>query len=330
VTATWAAFGVAVVVSLSASALLVLRLERLGARWRLTESLLGLLTALAADAPEITTAVSALAQGRHDIGVGVVLGSNVFNLAALLGLGAVVAGRIELDRRVVALEGIGALWLAVCCVSTTSGAVAPSVALVAALAVFVPYVALAALTPAARARLPLRGRAQDALLPAIAAEDHDIETGRPHPSPGGRGDGWVVLGATLVVVGASLAMERSAVRLGAQLSLSPVVVGAVVLAAVTSLPNLVAAVYLARRGRGAATLSEAMNSNSINAVVGFLIPAAIIGLPALSAGSKSVGTWYLGLTVACLAWAWLRRGLGRVAGAAVIGAYLLFVATLRP
>lgn len=38
-------------------------------------------------------------------GPGVVLGSNVFNLAALLGPGAVVGGRINLHRRVVDLGG---------------------------------------------------------------------------------------------------------------------------------------------------------------------------------------------------------------------------------
>jgi Ca2+/Na+ antiporter len=37
------------------------------------------------------------------LGAGVVIGSNIFNLAALLGLGAVVAGRIVLHRKVVAL-----------------------------------------------------------------------------------------------------------------------------------------------------------------------------------------------------------------------------------
>ena len=40
------------------------------------------------------------------VGAGVVIGSNVFNLAALLGLSAVVAGRIAFPRRVVLLAGI--------------------------------------------------------------------------------------------------------------------------------------------------------------------------------------------------------------------------------
>ena len=94
-------FCAGVVVSLAASWLLVSRLERLGERAGFSEAWLGLVAALAADAPEITSAVTALARGQASVGAGVVIGSNVFNLAALLGLAAVVAGWIGFHRRVV-------------------------------------------------------------------------------------------------------------------------------------------------------------------------------------------------------------------------------------
>src|SRR6201995_5705964 len=94
-----AVFVLAAAVSLATSWLLVSRLERVGPRLGLTESLLGMLAALAADAPEITAAATALAGHQSRIGAGVVIGSNVFNLAALLGLSAVVAGEIRLHRR---------------------------------------------------------------------------------------------------------------------------------------------------------------------------------------------------------------------------------------
>ena len=102
-------FLVAATVSLAASWVLVSRLERVGARLGLAEALLGMLAALAADAPEITAAVTALAGHHARIGAGVVIGSNVFNLAALLGLSAVLAGEIALHRRVIALEGVVAV-----------------------------------------------------------------------------------------------------------------------------------------------------------------------------------------------------------------------------
>jgi Ca2+/Na+ antiporter len=54
---------VGAVFSLGASAVLVTRLERIGARLAAPEAMLGLATALAADSPEIATAVTALARG---------------------------------------------------------------------------------------------------------------------------------------------------------------------------------------------------------------------------------------------------------------------------
>ena len=105
-------FAAGAAVSLAASWLLVSRLERLGERAGFSEAWLGLIAALAADAPEITSAVTALARGQASVGAGVIIGSNVFNLAALLGLSAVVAGWIAFHRRVVLLGGVPAVWVA--------------------------------------------------------------------------------------------------------------------------------------------------------------------------------------------------------------------------
>ena len=69
------------------------------------------------------------------------------------------------------------------------------------------------------------------------------------------------------------------------------ITGAIVLAAVTSMPNAVAAVFLARRGRASATLSEAFNSNTLNVLAGLLIPAVIIASPSLG-GALQVAVWY--------------------------------------
>ena len=98
-------FALSAAVSLAASVLLVPRLERGGERLGMSEALLGLVAALAADGPEITASVTALASGHVTVGIGVTLGSNVFNLAALLGLSALIAGRIGFQRREMILQG---------------------------------------------------------------------------------------------------------------------------------------------------------------------------------------------------------------------------------
>ena len=103
--------------------------------------------------------------------------------------------------------------------------------------------------------------------------------------------------------------------------------GTLVLAGLTGIPNLYTAVRLARRRRGAAVFTEAMNSNSLNIVVGLTIPALIFG--SISPHSKGgyldiVWLWLLTIVVVIMLAA--SKGLSRKQGAAIIGAYLLFVA----
>jgi cation:H+ antiporter len=123
------AFIIGALISLCFSWVLVTRLERVGERVGLSEALLGVIAALAADAPEITSSISAISQHQREIGSGVVIGSNLFNLAALLGLGAVVSGFIALHRRVVIFGGFVAIWVALCCLATTLRAIPVSVGL---------------------------------------------------------------------------------------------------------------------------------------------------------------------------------------------------------
>ena len=245
-------FVVGAAVSLGASWLLVSRIERMGNRVGVTEAMLGLLAALAADAPEITSAISALAGNRQDIGEGVVLGSNVFNLAALIGLGAVVAGFVALHRRAVVLAGGVSLWVAAACLLTVTGAAPPLAGLMLVLLVLVPYVVLAA----DRRDRPERSPVRRWLARAMTEEEQEIHVALV---PGAwHWDLMVIVGSLATVIGASVVMERAGAELGTNVGLSGIMVGGVLLAAVTSLPNAVAAVYLARRGRGTAMLSTAL------------------------------------------------------------------------
>ena len=313
--------------SLVASAVLVTRLERLGQRVGAPEAMLGLITALAADSPEISVAVAAVAGGRRDVGVGVVLGSNVFNLAALLGLSAVVARRIVLHRRVVIFEGGMAVWVAAMATATMAHWTTPRVGLALTLVVFVPYVIVSALPARRRRRLPLPRPWRDWL--ASAGNEEELELlAAIDPPRGDWKDGLTAAAMLAVVIAASTAMERTASSLGVRWGVASIVVGGVVLAAVTSLPNAVAAVYLARRGRASATLAEAMNSNTLNVIVGLLAPAVVVGVGRLSHNDIAVAAWYGGLTVLALGLAWAGRGLGRRAGALIIAVYVVFVVVL--
>jgi cation:H+ antiporter len=321
------AFALGAVVSLATSWVLVSRLERVGERLGLSEALLGVVAALAADAPEITAAVTALVHRQQAVGAGVVIGSNVFNLAALLGLGAVVAGGIGLHRKVVLLGGTVAIVVALACLLAVSGAVTPGRGLALVAVVLTAYVVTLGAHRAVLGRLRLPHRWTIWLTAAIVEEEDELEVAI-HPQRGTTNDALVGAGALAIVVVASVAMEQGASTLGMHYGVAAIVVGGLVLAAVTSLPNAVAAVYLARRGRGAAALSTALNSNAINVAAGLLIPATVIGLAKPSSSGLLIAGWYVGLTALTLVISYVGQGLRRWSGSLIIVAYLLFVAVL--
>lgn len=325
VNATTAAYvlPVAAAASLGASMLLVRRLECLAGRFGLREAMLGLLVALAADGPEITSAVSALLHHHATIGAGVALGSNAFNLAALLGLSAVVAGRIDVHPRTVALEGVPALAIAGLTVAFVCARWHAWVALAAVGVIVVPYVLVSA-SPGRvlrSVRAPLG--VQRWVLESVAEEEADLSPGI-HPLAAGRADLGVAVAALAVVIVASAAMERATEVVGARLGWSDLLVGGLVLAAITSLPNAVSALYLARRGRGAAVLSTAMNSNMFNVLVGLLVPATLLGIGRPGSADVIVAASYLALTALCVVLTSDGR-LSRPRGAVVVAAYVAFV-----
>lgn len=322
-----AAFVVGAVVSLVTSWLLVSRLERVGERLGLSEALLGMVAALAADAPEITSAVTALSHHQQAVGAGVVIGSNVFNLAALLGLGALVAGRIGLHRRVVILGGSVALWVAIICGLSVERVVNPVVGFVLVLVVLVPYGVLLATRRTVFGHIRLPERSSRWLVAAIDEEELELIVAI-RPKRGTPKDALLAGAALLVVVAASVAMERGASSLGERYSVSGIVVGGLVLAAVTSMPNAVAAIYLAGKGRGAAAFSTALNSNTLNVLAGLLIPSIFIGLAGPSSQTRLVTGFYIGMTGLILVLAYADRGLRRSAGLVVVIAYTVFVVSL--
>ncbi len=192
------------------------------------------------------------------------------------------------------------------------------------LAVAVPYLALLASGPA-RMRLPSAWKRW--LLAAVAEEELELREAI-HPRRGGRADALAALAAVGLVVGASIVMEHTGSRLGSRHSVAPILIGALLLAAVTSLPNAVAGVYLAARGRGAAALSTSLNSNAINVLAGLLLPTTLLGIAAPSTQTTFIAAGYLGMTVLVLATSYAGRGLRRDAGAAILLAYAGFVAAL--
>jgi cation:H+ antiporter len=301
-------------VTLAAAGFFARRLDRVGLRLGLPETVLGLLTALAADAPEVSSAIAALVKGAHGVGLGVVLGSNVFNLAAMVGLSAILAGSITIRREALAVEGAIGLVATLIVGALALELLGPWPAFGLLCAVLVPYIALLSLGPV-RSPKPLRRFFGE---PHLA--DHRLAPGERVFVPG-----LMLLPALAIIVGGSTGMVEAALRLGDRWGIPDVIVGVIVLAILTSLPNAFTAARLALQGRGSALVSETLNSNTTNLLFGVSVPALFLTIGSAGGLAKFDLAWLLLMTVVVLALFARPAGVKRSGGAAILLLYAVFV-----
>jgi cation:H+ antiporter len=317
-------FVASIALMLIASAIFARRLDHVGLRLGLPEALLGLLTALAADAPEISSAIAALVQHQHALAVGVVVGSNAFNLAAMLGVSAVVAGRVRARHETLELEAFVGLWLlAVMLVVVAGGLGGPTGGVLVAVVV-VPYVLLLAAGPRLARRLPL-GVAELRFVRRSFGERHRRDRSLDSRREAAGLVAILLLALCLIVAG-SVGAVRAATDLAHAWDVPEALVGVVVLAILTSLPNAWTGVRFGLQRRGSALMSETLNSNSINIVAGLAVPAALGTLAAFSGLAIFDVAWLIAMTVAALVLFGKRGGAGRGAGAVLIVLYAVFLA----
>ena len=317
-------FLVSIAVMLAASAVFAGRLDHIGLRLGLPEALLGLLTALAADAPELASAVTALVENRHAIAVGVVVGASAFNLAAMLGLSAVVTARVRARHETLELEAFVGLWMIGVVIAVGSGALGGTAGIVLVGLVGVPYVVLLAAGPRIVRRLRL-GREESRFVERSFGERHR----RIEPLDSRREAMQLVvvlLVAVCLIVAGSVGAVRAATDLADRWSLPQALVGVIGLAILTALPNAWTGVRFGLQHRGSALMSETLNSNSINVVAGIAIPFALGTLTALSGLDVFNLVWLFGMTAGALVLFARRGGAGRSAGAFLIVLYAVFVA----
>jgi cation:H+ antiporter len=307
----------ALALTVASSLVLARELDRVGERLGFSEALLGIVTALGADAPEIASAVAAVLAGHEDTGVGVVIGSNVFNLAGLLGLSALLAGPVRIHKHGLVLTGGVAVLVALFGALVAVNALPGFAGLVLALVVLAPYVVLSSLHERTRSRLP------EPLRAALVEEQRDArrdEFARPATGL----DALAIVPALAAVVGGAYGMVAAAQSLGDRWDISDLVLGALVLAGLTSIPNVIAAVRLALHGRGAACVSESLNSNNANILVGLCIPALILGLGSASGVESFAAWWMVGMTAIAVLLGF-GDGLTRREGCAIVVLYVTFV-----
>ncbi|MFW5911543.1 MAG: calcium/sodium antiporter [Halolamina sp.] len=283
--------------------LLVDAVVRLARRCGLSDLTIGLtVVAVGTSTPELAVSIDAALKGLGDIAVANVLGSNVYNLAFILGIvalvrvipisrslihrdglalvaGTAIGGGLLLDLRLTRLEGIGLVGLFVLY----------TVYLLRVEAAAEPAADVDAITRDLTDRVTFRGR--DAVL--------------------------LVGGVALVLVSGDV-LVRAASTIARNAGISEWVIGGTVVAAGTSTPEFAVSLVAIRRGSLGVSVGNVVGSNLFN-LLGVLGLAALTHPLTVSGAMLSTLAWLGTITLLIVAALWTGRELTRVEGGLFAG-----------
>lgn len=299
-------------VALYASEKLVHHVSNIGRHVGFSPAELGLLVALGADAPEISSSLIAVVKGANDVGLGIIIGSNIYNLAGLLGLSALLAGRVPTGPRWITREGITNLVLAGLLLLLVIHPISHTPVGLALLIVLAAYAVITVTRRTPSTDPPDEAHEQD----QAAASD----TSRPLPLS------LVYLAVSIAfILGASYLLVSESLALGKALAIPPALLGTFVLAIATSLPNTWAAVSLTRRGMPTAAIATTFTSNSINAAIGGGLPSVFLRFHISPVTRELDVPWLFVMTGSALVLLATRRVLTRIEGSVLVALYAAFV-----
>ncbi len=285
-------------------------------RLGVSELLIGLtLVGFGTSAPELLTSVSAALRGSDGVAIGNVVGSNISNILLIAALAA-IARPITVARTAILRDGFA------------------MIAATVALAVYAFYFpALERWTGAAM--LALLGSylwatwLGERLSTGPSAELHRAEARAYDGSSPGL---WLSLataiaGIVALAFGADLLVQGS-IALAQMAGVSDTVIGLTIVAVGTSLPELVATLAAAAKGRSEVAFGNIVGSNIYN-ILGVLGVTALVRPLAIPIDLGWVD-WsvFIASALLLMVHAWTGAGVSRREGAILLAGYLLYVAYL--
>lgn len=277
----------------------------LAIRFGITPLAVGLtVVAYGTSSPEMVVSVSTAMADQGNLAIGNVVGSNIFNIALILGIAALVrpaavqAQTVRLDVPIV----IGtAVLLAVLLLDGRIGRIEGTALVLGAVA----YTAFT-LWSARRETAAVQAEAAEAL---------------PHePSLAWR-DVLFVAGGLALLVGGSRMLVTGAVSIAQGAGMSEAVIGLTILAAGTSLPELATSLVAAVRGQSDIAIGNVVGSNIFNVVAIVGVSALVRPLAASGIGMVDLGVM-VALSVLLLPLLWTGFRLNRWEGALLLVAYV--------
>lgn len=273
-------------------------------------------------APELTVSAISASQGNPELALGNAYGSNIANIALILGATALISP-ILMQRSV--LRGDLPILIAV---SILSMVLVFDGSVVRWNGILLLVVFVAAMGYSIWRELK-KAKANAALSRADGAVSDSAEQGKKKSL--GMSILWLVLGLVLLVV-SSRALVWGAVEIARTLGVSDLLIGLTIVAIGTSLPELASSIAAARRGENDLALGNIIGSNLFNTL-------AVVGLAATISPMQEIeeAVTYrdmplmIALTVALIVLGYRRKGdgrLNRIAGAILLAVYVGYLALL--
>lgn len=201
--------------------------------------------------PELVVCVDAALQGNGGLGIGNIVGSNISNIALILGLAALIRP-MGVKAQVVRVDGpilVGVSVLLVVLVQDDVLGRLDGVLLSGGVVGYLAYTVWAVREEPGEVR-------------------EEFDTGIPSQHSLGRDLGFLVLGVGGLVAGADVLVD-GAVNVARALKVPQIVIGLTVVAVGTSLPELATSVLASYRGKGDIAVGNAVGSSILN-ILGIL------------------------------------------------------------
>ncbi len=297
-------------------------MQDLAIQMRFSEALLGLIAALGANAPEITSSIFSIYMGQHEIGFGIIIGSNIINIAGILGINALIVGQIRLGIPSLIFNGGMSLFITLLVTFFIFDWVSIDF-LVSVLSVFILFYVYLICKRSFKVKPKMISRRVWNFLHEMVKDSSSNIAIRKSRKLVLLDLLFVMISLFAIVMGSS-ALVLSSIDLAQDWGISHAVLGTLILAGLTSVPNIVTSIFLAKKGLGSAVVSEAFNSNMLNFATGICVPVLLFGMGKVSTEVEISSLWLLGMTILAISGLSFRKGLGRLGGVGILILYLCY------
>lgn len=285
-------------------------------RLGITPLIVGLtVVAFGTSAPELVVSLAAVITDSDDISVGNIIGSNIANLALILGLSAMIRPIVvhtDIIKREYPVMLATSVLLAGLMFDGTLGRVDGLILL----ACMVGYLGVMA----NRARTEISSAKEDAESLEVLEEIEDID---PAKSTTAKDLAKVVFGIIGLTIGAKL-MVDSAVVIATSFGVPQLVIGITIVAIGTSLPELATSVVAAYRNESDISVGNVIGSNIFNILSVLGIVAAISPIT-VGGDALKFDLWVM-IGVALVIWPvmWTGKRISRIEGGLFLAAYIAY------